>query len=62
MEVAEDSSVWPAEHRLRLDVCMVLVFKYVSSVCGTVGDSEWSLWKTCLQIQVGEPHRLIQKH
>lgn len=57
MEVAEDSSVWPAEHKLRLDVCMILVFKYVSSVCGTVGHSEWSLWETCFQTQVGEPHK-----
>lgn len=55
MEVAGDSSVWPAEHRLRLDVCMVLVFKYVSSVCGIGGHSDWSFWETCWQIQVGEP-------
>lgn len=57
MEVAEDSSVWPAEHRLRLEVCMVLGLKYVSSVCGTVGHREWSLWER--QIQVGEPCKLI---
>lgn len=55
MEVAEDSSVGPAEHRLRLEVCMGL--KYVSSVCGTVGHRERSLWER--QIQVGEPCKLI---
>lgn len=57
MEVAEDSSVWPVEHRLSLEVCMVLGLKYVSSVCGTVGHREWSLWER--QIQVGEPCKLI---
>lgn len=47
---------------LGLDDSMVLLFKCVSCVCGRVGHSEWSLWETCLQIQVGESQKLIQKH
>lgn len=60
--MAEDSRVWPAGQKLSLDGCMVLVFKCMSHVCGRVGHSEWSLWETCLQVQVGEHHQVIPKH